>query len=386
MNKRMRELIASMEAKQKEAKSFLEGEEKDLAKAETLLNEIEDMQKEYDLLERTMKMEKSNVDADEVIEEKKAADSTKAFADAARRGFKGMSEGTLTDGGYTVPEDISTKIEHLREAKASLIDLVTVEKVNTNKGQRTYKTRAQQTGFTKVGEGGKIGGKNTPQFARYTYEIDKYAGYFPVTNELLEDSDAAIVSELTQWIADESRVTRNKLVIAALDEKYTRSEEPATAETIATLDDIKRILNVVLGQAFKATSTIVTNDDGLQWLDTLKDENGMYLLQPNPADPMQMRLCAGATTVPVRVEPNADLPTDEANGVPFYIGDFKEGVIFFDRKLMTIKASDIAAVTGLNAFEEDLTLFRAIEREDCVLRDEAAFVKGYFKAATQADG
>ena len=30
----------------------------------------------------------------------------------------------------------------------------------------------------------------------------------------------------------------------------------------------------------------------------------------------------------------------------------------------------------LNAFEEDLTLFRAIEREDCKTKDDAAFVNG----------
>ena len=30
----------------------------------------------------------------------------------------------------------------------------------------------------------------------------------------------------------------------------------------------------------------------------------------------------------------------------------------------------------LNAFEEDLTLYRAIEREDCQMKDEKAFVYG----------
>ena len=36
---------------------------------------------------------------------------------------KGLNEGTPADGGYTVPEDISTLVEQRREAKASLIDL-----------------------------------------------------------------------------------------------------------------------------------------------------------------------------------------------------------------------------------------------------------------------
>ena len=95
----------------------------------------------------------------------------------------------------------------------------------------------------------------------------------------------------------------------------------------------KKALNVTLGAAFKATSRVVTNDDGLQYLDTLKDNDGKYLLQPNPANPMQLRLCAGATIVPVTVIPNDDLPSDVSTAkkrkIPMIIGDLKEGIKFF---------------------------------------------------------
>ena len=316
----------------------------------------------------------NNITEPVIIPAEPRNDSVAEFANAARRGFRNetMTEGTPADGGYTVPEDIQTRINEYRDAKASLISLVDVENVTTNKGQRTFKKRAQQTGFTKVAEGGKIGAGTTPQFERISYTIDKYAGYFPVTNELLADSDANIVSVLTQWIGDESRVTRNKLILAEL--------EKGNKATIASLDDIKKALNVTLGQAFKPTSRIITNDDGLQWLDTLKDTDGKYLLQPNPADPMQMRLCAGATTIPVTVVPNADLQTNTQK-IPVIIGDLKEAVKFFDRNLMSIISSNIAAIGTLNAFESDLTLFRAIERETSVLKDKAAFVYGEINTA-----
>lgn len=58
------------------------------------------------------------------------------------------------------------------------------------------------------------------------------------------------------------------------------------------------------------------------------------------------------------------------------IGDLKEAVKFFDRKHLTIVSSNIAQAGELNAFEEDLTLFRAIEREDCKVKDAAAIVNG----------
>lgn len=55
----------------------------------------------------------------------------------------------------------------------------------------------------------------------------------------------------------------------------------------------------------------------------------------------------------------------------------KEEYIFWDRQQMNIKMSDLAVIGELNAFEEDLTLFRAIEREDVTKRDEKAVVNGY---------
>ena len=380
MNKKMRELLAKIESKQALAKGYTEGENKDLAKAKEILDEIDKLQEEYEVEKRLFENEKESAKLNEEDvakiekniaekkEDKEEEDSVQKFAKQIRNIAKGLNEGTPADGGYTVPEDISTMVEERREAKASLIDLVSVETVTTNKGSRTFKKRSQQKGFTKVGEGGKITSTSTPQFERMDYVISKYAGYLPITNELLEDTDTNIVNIIVEWLGDESRVTRNKII---LDLIKTQDEVKLDG-----LDDIKKVLNVTLGSAFKSTSVIVTNDDGLQYLDTLKDNDGKYLLQPNPANPMEMRLSAGATTVPVRVIPNADLATT-SNKIPFIIGDLKEGIRFFDRKQLTINTSNVAAIGELNAFEEDLTLFRGIEREDCKIRDEEAFVNGY---------
>ena len=382
MNKKMRELLRKIEEKRAEAQGYTEGENKDLEKAKEILDEIDKLQEEYEVEKKLFETEKETNKLSEgeaaKIEKKikdkqenKEENSIQKFAKQVRNIAKGLNEGTPADGGYTVPEDISTLVEKRREAKASLIDLVSVETVSTNKGSRTFKKRSQQTGFTKVGEGGKITKSSTPQFERVDYEIAKYAGYLPITNELLEDTDTNIVNTIVEWLGDESRVTRNKII---LDLIKTKTETKLTG-----LDDIKKALNVTLGSAFKSTSTIVTNDDGLQYLDTLKDNEGKYLLQPNPANSMQLRLAAGAVTVPITVIPNADLPTN-SNKIPFIIGDLKEGIRFFDRKQLTLNTSNVASIGELNAFEEDLTLFRGIEREDCKIRDDQAFVNAYISA------
>lgn len=411
MNKKMREIKAQIELLNDEANKLFES--KDIKGAESKIAEIDDLEREYKVAERLFNNEKEEL-GDEVVNKAKATDKVKNFANSIRKIRNSMSEGTGTEGSYTVPEDVSTDIEHLRETKFSLQDLVSVEPVSTNSGKRTYKKRSSQTGFSKVGEGTTIGVKNTPQYDRISYSIGKYAGILPVTHELFEDSDANIYNELITWIADESRVTRNKLIIDAINKK------PKIA--LNGLDDIKKALNVTLGQAFKETSKVVTNDDGLQYFDTLKDNDGNYLLKANPNEPMKSNLTSGATIVPLRTIPNADFASEnvytksvdatvqsgktyytESEGVytvveepsgnpssqPYYentavripivIGDLKEGIKLYDRKKINIMTSNVAAAGELNAFEEDLTLFRAIEREDVQVRDAGAFVNGYIE-------
>ena len=87
-------------------------------------------------------------------------DAVHAFAEAARAGFSnaytGGSEGVKEDGGYTVPEDIKTKINMYKEDRFSLKSLVSVEKVSTLSGRRTFQTKKQHPSFAKVTEAGKI--------------------------------------------------------------------------------------------------------------------------------------------------------------------------------------------------------------------------------------
>ena len=368
MNKRMRELQALITSKTAEAKGFMDGENKDIEKANAILDEVDALQKEFETEERILKASKAGVSAEPATETttETAVDSVKAFADAARHGFKTMNEGTPADGGYTVPVDISTKINKLKENHFSLRSYIDHETVSTNAGSRTYKTRAQQTGFTQVGEGGKITQTPTPQFSRIDYSIKKYAGYLPVTNELLADSDAAIVNVITEWLAGEETATENAQILAKVNAKAVTA--------LTGIKDIKKAVNVTLS-AFKGSIVIYTNDDGVQYLDTLEDKNGRPLLSPDPAKPMELRLSVGARSIPVVQIPNEVLASNDTK-VPFIIGDLKEYLKEFDRAQLSIMQSNTAAIGDLNAYEEDLTLFRAIMRADFVVKDDKSLVRG----------
>lgn len=299
--------------------------------------------------------------------------AVKRFAEAARKFFKVdkaagdmMQEGVADDGGYTVPEDIVTKVIRLRDSKESLLGEVTVKNVKTKSGKRTIKKRSQHKGFATVAEAAKFGKTGTPQYTTLEYEIEKRGGYLPVTNELLEDSDENIAAEAEEWLADESRVTANREI---MDVVKTKEQVIFTS-----LDDIIKVW-IGLGSSFRAISKLITNDDGLAWLSTLKDQNGRYLLSPNPADPKQLQLCAGPHVLPVKTYDNDTIPTE--NGIiPAVLGCLKEGVIYWDRRQLTVKVSDVAVVGDLNAFEQDLTIWRGSLRDDCTMRDDESFVYG----------
>ena len=258
MNPKLRKLLNQINAKKIEVQDLVDQDKIEEAKAAKA--ELQKLQDKFDLLKD---VEDSEYEGSAILvapAEGEAADSfaaaQKEFADAFRGGFRNaMSEGTSADGGYTVPEAIETKIRERRDAKMSLRQEVEVVPVSTLSGARTYKKRSQQTGFAPVAEGGKIGAKATPQFERLTWTIQKYGGYFPVTDELLEDSDANITAVLTDWVGDESRVTDNVTILAEIKTNLV-------PYNISSLDDIKDVLNVRLGQAFKTTSKIYTNDDG----------------------------------------------------------------------------------------------------------------------------
>lgn len=369
--KKIDELKVEFNAKREEAERLLNSG--DVAGANAKLEEAKRAKAAVDAqaaLDAMDYMNIENVKAKATNKEEKAVekiDAFKAFADAARHNFRNatsMTEGTKENGGYTVPEDIDTQIRTLRESADSLDRLVTVETVTTLSGARTYKTRSQQTGMTKVNEGGTITAGTTPTFTRVTYTVEKYADLFYATNELLEDTDANITGTLVDWIAGASRVGRNKLILDTLKAGIFSETD------LVDLDGFKKAINVTLDPAFRPYIKIITNQDGLQYLDTLTDNDGNYILQPMVQDPTRYR----AFGFEVVVLSNATMPSASSAGtnVPFLIGDLASAIHLFVRKGLSIVASDTAA----DAFERDMTIWRAIERLDCVLIDDKAIVRG----------
>lgn len=369
MNKRMRELLTQIQTKASEAKSFMEGENKNVEKANAILDEMDALQKEFDTEKRIFEASKEVVPTEPTQKAEETA--TSKFCKAVRSFImgKGLVEGVEADGGYTVPEDIQTAVNKWAEAEYSLLNDIDVVNVSTNKGARTYQKKAQADVFVDLDENGAITKEITaPQFERVTYNIQDRAGFMPVSNNLIEDSDANILAIVSEWLGKANVNTSNAKILEAIAEK---------AQTdLVDMDGIKKALNVTLGQAYKNGAKIITNDDGLNYLDTLKDGNDRPLLNPDPTAPASLTLRCGTTVLPIKVLPNKVLAS-QGGKVPFIIGDLKSYVRKWDRKSMSLKASDVASIGSFNAYAMNMTLIRAIMRDDYTVMDADSIVNGY---------
>ncbi|PGP15739.1 phage major capsid protein [Bacillus anthracis] len=274
-----------------------------------------------------------------------------------------LSENSGKDGGYIVPEDITTTINQLKQTVDNLEQYVNVQPVSTNKGARTLEKRAASTPFAPLSEYGKPNAMQeiaSPEFDRLSYAIEDYAGFLPVPNDLLDDTDQALEEYLRQWIAKKSIATRNYLILQELN-KLTKVD-------FKDYKGIKTALNVTLDPAFAAGANIFTNQDGFNYLDQLEDKNGRPLLQPDPTNPTRS-LVSGK---PIITLSNKTIATDKDGKAPFIVGNLKEAIILWDRKQLSIDMT----TEGGNAWRTNTSEFRAIEREDVTSWDTEAVVYG----------
>lgn len=273
-----------------------------------------------------------------------------------------LSSTTPADGGYLIPVDQMTAIKLLKREMRAAEFLVNVEPVSTLTGSRNIEKNALYTSFAEFAEGDDVPASDTPQFVNITYSIKDRGGILPVPNNLLADNTAGLEGYLNRWLAMKNVATINKLVFDLLATK--------SKTALANADAIKGAINITLDPAIAAGSKIITNQTGFNYLDTLKDNDGRYLLQPMVTDPTKKMLFG----LEVVVFSNKTLANDTTSGTkaPIIIGDLKEAVTLFDRQAMSILATNI----GGTAFTKNQTQIRAIEREDIKLVDSDAFIYG----------
>lgn len=275
------------------------------------------------------------------------------------------------DGGFLVPEEIDHAIHEYSRAVMPLADLLGQMTVNSNSGWFPVATNPSK-GMTKMGsEVTQITTSELPEFKRVSYVLSTYADWLPISNELASDEVSNLFGYISNFYARKYVLTRNELALAALD-KLTAGAIKKTDDALVLL---KTALNVELDPEISVLSTILTNQSGFNYLDSLKDDNGRPLLMPDPTQSTGY-LFKGR---PVKVASNAVLPnrtvTDtgatKGDYYPIYVGNFEQYATLFARQALELASTDV----GGSAFRTNSIEVRGIARLDCQIFDAAAAVK-----------
>ena len=374
MNKKMRELQNLIMQKSQEAQSFLDGENKDLAKAEALLNEIDELQKEFDLLARAEKANKTSVPAEPQAPEK--VSGFKALTKLLnKRELDDQEKALLTGEGAAdgenllIPEDVKVAINELRKTYISAKSLVTVETTDSLAGSVNYEN-GTPAGLTEFADGEDIQEETNPKFRAIKFAIKHFGKLIPISRILAGAEKAGLMGYINRWFLRNAIITENAKIFGTLKAGYN----DGTPKAIAGWKALKKSITVDLDPSCLLAGVIVTNQSGFACLDEEEDADGRPVLQPNPAHPTE-KLFQG---LPVKVFPDAQLPNIDATHFPIFYGDTKAGATFVEYSALEFQTSEHYL------FGKNQNCLRVIEGFDVMSTDTTAYIYGSFTASASA--
>ena len=225
-------------------------------------------------------------------------------------------------GKVTSKELVTTP---MREVK-TVVDLkqfTTVHKAS--KGEGSYPILKKATSkMASVEELEKNPKLAKPEFTSVDWKVKTYRGAIPLSQEAIDDADVDLLAIVAE-AANQIKVNTTNDAIATVLKDFE-------AKNAANLDEIKHILNKDLDPAYNVS--FVVSQSFYQKLDTLKDNNGRYLLQDS------ITSASGKAFLghPVFVVSDATLGADgEAKA---FIGDIQRAVLFADRQELGLRWTD----------------------------------------------
>lgn len=373
MTKHMRELQAAIDAKINEAKSVSEGEARDLDKMEAALDQVEALQKEYDLELRLEAAGKAEAQAGAALQETEKADGfalvTKLLA---HRGLSNrektalISGGNATQGeGYLIPEDVHTAIRELRKSYVSARDLVSVMTTDALSGSVNYEDGAP-AGLASFDDGDALAEETGMSFVKKPFTIAWKGKLIPISRILLGAERADLMSYLNRWFVRNAVISENKDIFDTLKAGYNSG----TPKAVAGWKALKKSITVDLDPSALLDGVIVTNQSGFACLDAEEDAEGRPVLQPNPANPTE-KLFQGLKIVAF---PDAQLANVSATSFPLIYGSTHAGCTLVEYRNLEF------AVSEHYAFNKNQNVLRVLEGYDTISGDTGAYVYATFSA------
>lgn len=299
-----------------------------------------------------------------------------------------MTEGVAADGGYTVPQNLHNEIIPLLR-QTSVTRALGVRELPLPNGNLTIVKQTGAANFTWVGENAPIGNSKVT-FGNLKLSAKKLAGIIPISNELLRDTSLAadrfVRDEIVSGIAEAEDITAlygtgsenaPKGITVACAAKKIAVDGELTANTIYEM--VGKLMSVKLTNPMLAWRI-----PGVLWakLYGMQTAAGNYIFRDEMKDG---KLCG----YPFKIDNNITVSDDANAKTQIFFGDWQHFLIGVESALQISVSTDASYTDGnksVSAFENDLTLMRAITREDFGVRYEEAFVwaDGIYTKATVA--
>lgn len=349
VKKQLDEKRSALPAMKTELRSLLEGEESEenLKKAESVRakydkagKEIKDLEEKRDLYEAALKgneqpsdkkkrqpeqqnyrtamnaylhsrgrntegvdFEKTDVGTFAVLR----ADPTDA-SDAVNAGVKSV------DAKETIPDTIVNTPQRELQTVVDLKPFTNVFQASTQKG--TYPTVANATTkMATVAELEKNPAMAKPDFKPVNWSVDTYRQALPISQESIDDSAIDLVGLIAQN-AQQIKVNTTNSAITNLLKGFT-------PKSITSVDDLKHINNVDLDPAY--SRVMIASQGFYNFLDTVKDGNGRYLLQDSILTP------SGKSVLGMPIVVVSDDTLGAAGEAHAFLGDIKRAILFANR-------------------------------------------------------
>ena len=340
-----------LEKKIKEKSDEITKLEDEKAELETELAKIEDEQTDENTDEDEEKEDGEKRKMGKKVEVRNTQ-NTKDFANYIRTQGTEVRSLNTTSGAVLVPVEVSTNVLELKDGSVDLTAYVTAQEVGTGQGKFPVAKRAAAILATKE-ELADIAEIADPLFIDVEYAVKTRIGQIAFSNELVEDSAIDVVAYAEKQMQRMVRNTNNKGILDVLDTFAVKNAIGA--------DGLKSVVNIELDP--ELDTKFVVDQNAYQFIDTLKDSQGRYLLQDSIAFDSGKSLFGKE----VIVISNAIAPKAPTGAVGFvWAGDLAESAAYFKR-------SDITAVwEKFDAFSKGLAVG---VRSDYKVVDEKAGVK-----------
>ncbi len=367
MNKKMREILKKIEEKTIIAKNYQT--EKEFDKANEVLNEIEELQKEYEVEAKIFNIAKEEVTEEkvsEVTEEKKAdgfAAITKMVTgrrmEESEKALIVESDPSAEDAhgtNYLLPEDVQLAIRELRRNYISAKDLGLVNVIPTTALSGSTNFETDDDGLlSNFEDGNAVDEEDGPKFIKVPFAIKFKGKLIYISNILAGNEKAGLMSYLNKWFVKKAVRTENKDI-------FTTLANNKTAKAITGLTALKTHINEDIDPSCKMTGVIVTNQTGFAMMDAQKDKMGRGLLEPNPAKTTAKMF----QDMPIYVFSNKELANVDGKA-PMFIGATDAGCDFMDKEGLEFATSEHYA------FNKNQNTLRVMEGYDTVQTDTEAY-------------